>query len=117
MVSKSINKKKLNETIEREFLNSLPENDNVEEQEFNKTANNVSNSQEATVIICRYDDIIKTPNKKAIGYIVKQGELKKKFKDTKNFLDNVGQSRSTIYFKISLYKFLKKYPFLKKSIL
>ena len=28
MVSKSINKKKSNETIEREFLNSLPEDEN-----------------------------------------------------------------------------------------
>ena len=69
------------------------------------------------VIIRRYEDIIKTQNKKAIGYIAKQGEILKKFKDTQNFFDNVGQSKSTIYFKISLYKFLKKYPLLKTSTL
>ena len=49
MVSKSINKKQTNETIKRELLNSLQENDNVGEQELNETANNVSNSQEAIV--------------------------------------------------------------------
>ena len=69
------------------------------------------------VIIRRYEDIIKTQNKKAIGYIAKQGEILKNFKDTQNFFDNVGQSKSTIYFKISLYKFLKKYPLLKRSTL
>ena len=69
------------------------------------------------VIIRRYEDIIKTQNKKAIGYIAKQGEILKNFKDTQNFFDNVGQSKSTIYFKISLYKFLKKYPLLKTSTL
>ena len=39
-----------------------------------------------------------------------QGQLLKKFKETGQFLENVGPSQSTIYFKIGLYKFLKKYP-------
>ena len=90
MVSKSINKKKTNKTIKQELLNSLHENDNIEEQELNETANNVNNSQEAIVIIRRYEDIIKRQNKKSIGYIGKQGELLKQFKDTENFFDNVG---------------------------
>ena len=97
-----------NETIKRELLNLLQENDNVKEQELNETGKNVHNSQEAVVIIRCYEDIIKAQNKKAIGYIGKQGELLKKFKDTENFFDNVHQCRSTIYFKMSLYKFLKK---------
>ena len=89
MVSKSINKKKSNETIKRELLNLLQENDNVEEQELNETVNNANNSQEVIVMIRRYEGIIK----KARWYIVKQGELFKKFKDTENVFDNVGQSR------------------------
>ena len=32
---------------------------------------------------------MKTQNKKALGYIGKQGELLKKFKGTENFFDNV----------------------------
>ena len=58
MVSKSITKKKTNETVKRELLNSLQENDDVEEQGLNKTAKNVKNSQEAIIIIRRYEDII-----------------------------------------------------------
>ena len=85
MVSKSKTKKKTNESIKRELLNSLKENNDVEEQGLNKTVNNVNNSQEAIVIIRRYEDIIKTQNKKAVGYIAKQGQLLKKFKDTQDF--------------------------------
>ena len=33
-----MNKKKINKTIKRELLNSVQENDNIEEQELNKTA-------------------------------------------------------------------------------
>ena len=116
IVSKRIAQKKTNEIIKRGLLNSLQEND-VEEPELNETANNVNNSQEEIQLINRYEDIIKTQNKKAIKYIGKQGELLKKFKDIENFFKNVGQSRPTRYFKFSFYKFLRIYPLLKKSML
>ena len=45
---------------------------------LNETANNVNNTQEATKIIKQYENIVKTQNKEAIGYIGKQE-------------DNVGQ--------------------------
>ena len=76
----------------------------------------MSTTLKKQVIIPRYEDIIKIQNKKTIGYIAKQREILKKFEDTQDFLDD-GQSKSTIYFKISLYKFLKKYPLLKTSTL
>ena len=44
--------------------NSLKENDDVEEQRLNETANYVNNHQEAILIICRYEETIKTQNKK-----------------------------------------------------
>ena len=47
-----------------EQLNSLKENDGVKEQGLNETTNN---SQEAIVITRRYEQIIKTQNKKAIN--------------------------------------------------
>ena len=81
-------------------MNSLKQNDDVEERGLNKPVNNVNNSQEAKVIIRRYKDIIKTQNKKAVEDISTQGELLKKFNDTQNFFDNVGQSELTKYFKI-----------------
>ena len=49
MVSKSKTKKKTNESIKRELLNSLKENDDVEDQGLSETVNNFSNSQEAIV--------------------------------------------------------------------
>ena len=67
------------------MLNLLQENDDDEEQRINKTANNVNNSQEAIVIIRHYKDIIKTQNKKAIGYIGKQGHFLKMLKNTEIF--------------------------------
>ena len=64
LVSKSITKRKTNEILKRELLNSLHD---VEKQGLNKTANNVNNSQQTILIIRCYKDIIKTKNKKAIG--------------------------------------------------
>ena len=46
MVWKSVTKKKTNETIKQKLLNSLQENNDVQEQELNKTANSANNSQE-----------------------------------------------------------------------
>lgn len=107
MVLKSITKKKMNETVKQEFLNLLQENDDVEEQALNGTANNVNNSQEAILIIRHYEDIIRTQNKEAIGCIGKQEQLIRKFKDSEHFFGNIHQGRST-YFEILLYRFLKK---------
>ena len=56
---------------------------------------------------------MKTQNKKAIGYIEKQGQLLKKSKDTEIFLQNFGQSQSTIYFKVGLCKFFEEIPEIK----
>ena len=44
MVTENITKKKTNETIKRELLNLLLENDNVQEQWLNERANIVINS-------------------------------------------------------------------------
>ena len=46
------------------MLNSLQENDDVEEKGPNKTADNANNSQEAILITNHYEEIIKTQNKK-----------------------------------------------------
>ena len=41
----------------------------------------------------------------------------KNFIDKEGFTENVGLSRSTVYFKIALYKFLKSFQALKNSSL
>ena len=51
MVQERIAKKETNENIKWELPNSLPENDDVEEQGLNETANNDSNTHKAILII------------------------------------------------------------------
>ena len=60
---------------------------------------------------------MKRANRKIINTVSKQGELLKRFNDAEEFFDRVGLSRSNIYFKISLYTFLRKFPLLKNSTL
>ena len=72
MVLKVIAKKNTYRSRKKELLNSLQENDDVEEQGLKETANNVKNSQEAMLIIHRYKDILKTQNKKSVRYIGNQ---------------------------------------------
>ena len=58
MVSKGIPTKKENESIKRELMNLLKENNDVEKQGLNKAANNVLKPQEAICLINRYECII-----------------------------------------------------------
>lgn len=60
---------------------------------------------------------MKRQNKKIIIMMDKQGRILRKFKDPEQFFEILGHSKLTIYFKISLYKFFTKHPFLKKSML
>ena len=101
--------------MNEELLNSLRESDTVQESDFN--IKNIIDQQEAIKRTKHYDVTIKTENKNNIRYESTQGQVLKNFKDTKEFVENVGLSQSTIYFKIGLYKFLKKYPSLKNSSL
>lgn len=82
-----------------------------------QTADATMYPSETVRILHRYKEIIKTHNKRVIGYVGKQEQLLKKFRETEYFFEAICQSKSTIYFKISLYEFLKKYPALKKCTL
>ena len=89
--------------------------DTVEESDFD--VKNFVDQREAINKIKHYDEVIKTGNKNTVRYEKIQGQMLKRLKDTKGFDENVGLSQSTIYFKIGLYRFLKKYPALKNSTL
>ena len=61
---------------------------------------------------------MKIQNKNIIGYVAIQVQMLKNSKDMGDFVANVGLSRSTVYFKIGIYKFLKIFlPVLKTSTL
>ena len=101
---KTILRKKNNERLKQEF--------NVE---FNITG--ITEPRETTNFINHYEEIMKTQNKKIIEYVTIQRKMLRKFKGTEDFIENLRLNRSTIYFKIELYKFLKKFRLLKNSTL
>ena len=115
MVVKTVTRKKTNKTMKEELLNSPRENDAVEGPGFN--IDNLIDSGEAIAIINDYEEIIKTQNKKTDKTCCKTGHMLKKFRDTEDFIKNEGLSRSSVYFEIGLYKFLTKFPALRKSTL
>ena len=97
-------KKKTDENVKEELFKSLREKDEDEDKEINA----VNNPTEATELINHFEKIIKTQHKQVRQYIYKQGGILKIFKKTEKFFDGTGQSRSTVYFKIEVYKLLKK---------
>ena len=66
MVTKTITRMKTHETVKNELMNLLRKNNAVEEPGLN--INNVIHLREASSIINCYKEIIKTQNKKSIGY-------------------------------------------------
>ena len=66
--------RKKNETVKEELLNSLRVND-TKEREFNITS--ITNSRKAINVIDHYKEIMKTQNKKTIGYVATQGQILK----------------------------------------
>ena len=68
---------------------------------------------ESVSIISQYKVIVKAEKKKDYAYVLKQGYILKKFKNTEQFFETLGLSKCTVYFKINLYKLIKKYPHLK----
>ena len=111
MVAKTIKREEKTETVKGGLSKTLKENDTVEEDDFN--IKNIVDQKEAANKI---NEIIKSGNKNTVRYWSIQGHILKKLKCSKGFVENVGISRSTIYFKIGLYKFLKKYLALKNSV-
>ena len=50
---------------------------------------------------------MKSQNKRVIGYVGKQEQLLIKFRETGQFFENVREIKSTVYFKIGIYKLYK----------
>ena len=71
MLAKVITRKIVQQIAKEELLSSLREYDAVEEPEVNIA--NVIDPREAIIIINCYEEIIKTENKKTIGYVAKTG--------------------------------------------
>ena len=85
--------------------------------ELNEEVGNAKETNDGIFLVKKFEDLLKGANRKIINIVSKQGELLKIFNDAEEFFDRVGLSRSNIYFKISLYKFLRTFPSLKIQLL
>ena len=108
-----MNEKKTPEMLKKELLEVFEEEDLNMNEEIKKT----KEVKDGISLVKKYEDLLKGANRKIINIVWKQGELLKRFKDYDKFFNSVGLSRSSIYFKTSLYKFLCKFPVLKNLTL
>ena len=95
-------------------------NEVVESDELNKQAEEVQKPEDAADLIKQYEGIIRTKKKGIINIAFHQGKIFKKFKDTEKFItliSRLGIHKTTIIFKINIFKLVEKYPkFLKSSM-
>ena len=95
-------------------------NEVVESDELNKQAEEVQKPEDAADLIKQYEGIIRTKRKGIINIALRQGKVFKKFKDKEKFItliSRLGIHKTTIIFKINIFKLVEKYPkFLKSSI-
>ena len=90
----------------------------VEFDDLNKEAEEVQDPKKAVIIIEWYENIIKTKRKGIINVAYHQGQVFKRFKEKEKFaklVSELGIHKTTIIFKINVFKLCKKYPKLLKS--
>ena len=108
------------EEIKTKLLDSMTIDEIVEFDDLNKEAEETQDPEEAAKIIKRYEDIIKTKNKGIINVVYNQGQVFKRFKKKENFaklISELGNHKTTIIFRINIFKFCKKHPKLLKSFI
>ena len=99
-------------------MDSITIDEVLECKDLNKEAEEVLDSERAAEIIKRYEDIIKTKNKGIINVAYHQGQVFKRFKEKEKFaklVSELGIHKTTIIFRINVFKLCKKDPKLLKS--
>ena len=118
LVDSKKTKGKSREEIKKRLLDSMIIDENLEFDDLNKEAEEVQDPEKAAKIIKRYEDIIKTKRKGIINVAYHQGQVFKRFKEKEKFaklVSELGFHKTTIIFKINVFKLCKKYPKLLKS--
>ena len=106
------------EEIKTKLLDSITIDEVFECEDLNKEAEEVQDLERTAKITKRYEDIIKTKNKGIINVVYHQGQVFKRFKEKDKFtelVNELGIHKTTIIFKINVFKLCKKYPKLLKS--
>ena len=104
--------------IKKKLLDSMTIGKIVKFDDLNKEAGKVQDGEKAVIIIERYENIIKTKRKGIINVAYHQGQVFKRFKEKEKFaklVSELGIHKTTIIFKINVFKLCKKYPKLLKS--
>ena len=108
------------EEIKTKLLDSMTIDEIVEFDDLNKEAEEVQDPEKAVIIIERYENIIKTKRKGIINVAYHQGQVFKRFKEKEKFAKLVSELRihkTTIIFRINIFKLCKKHPKLLKSFI
>ena len=106
------------EDIKTKLLDSMTIDETVEFDDLNKEATKMQDPEKAADIIKWYEDIIKTKNKGIINVAYHQGQVFKGFKEKEKFaklVSELGIHKTTIIFRINVFKLCKKHPKLLKS--
>ena len=106
------------EEIKKKLLDSMTIGEIVEFDDLNKEAEEVQDPEKAVIIIERYENIIKTKRKGIINVAYHQGQVFKRFKEKEKFaklVSELGIHKTTIIFRINIFKLCKKHPKLLKS--
>ena len=86
----------------------------VDLDDLNKEADKILDPEKAAEIIKWYEDIIKTKKKAIINVAYHQGKVFKRFKEKEKFatlVSELGIHRTTIIFKINVFKLCEKYHY------
>ena len=83
--------------------------ENLEFDDLNKEAEEVQDPKKAAKLIKRYEDITKTKRKGIINVAYHQGHVFKRFKEKEKLVNELGIHKTTIIFKINVFKLCKKY--------
>ena len=106
------------EEIKKQLLDSIIIDEVSKFEDLNKEVEEIQDPEKAAEIIKRYEDIIKTKKKGIINVAYHQGQVLKRFKEKEKFVmlvSELGIHKTTIIFKINVFKLCKKYPKLLKS--
>ena len=106
--------------IKKKLIESLVMNDTIESDELTKKVEEVEDPEKAAGLIQQCESIIQTKKKGIIQIAYHQGKVFKKFKDKEKFIalvNELGIHKTTIIFKINIFKLCEKCPKLLNSFI
>ena len=102
------------------MIDSIINNDIIEIKDLNEKVNKEEKPEDAADIVKQYEDNIRTKDKNIISTEYHQAKVFKRFKDTEKFIKLVNEfkvHKSTIIFKINIFKLIGKHlKFMKSSV-